>query len=261
MPFELAEITADSEFRELVEVEWAAYEKPLCKLLNLFFPTRGIDPDSRASALQEGVERQSGWHNNDPTSHWVKVVDRETGRLVGAACWHVYTKNPYSAPADDECTWFPAGEEREMANSLMGQFVASRKKYMAKAHVCMIFCLLSRSRYCRLTYRNQVLDICFVHPEYRRKGVGRLLLSWGIEKADELGLESYIDATDQGIPLYEAHGYVKAAGVNFHAEQEKRSPRWHELRGVLLPFTFWPMWRPAGGKFENGTGPPWDQAI
>ena len=86
-------------------------------------------------------------------------------------------------------------------------------------------------------------------------------MSWGIEKADEMGLESYIDATDQGIPLYEAHGYVKAAGVNFHAEQEKRSPRWHELRGELLPFTFWPMWRPAGGKIENDKGPPWDLAI
>ena len=145
MRFELVEVTADAEFKELVEVEWAAYENPLCKLLNLFFPTRGIDPDSRASALQEGVERQSGWHNNDPTSHWVKVVHCETGRLVGAACWHLYTKNPYCVPADDECTWFPAGEEREMANSLIGQFVAPRMQYMAKPHVCMISCLLSRS--------------------------------------------------------------------------------------------------------------------
>ena len=181
---------------------------------------------------------------------------------MGAACWHLYTKNPYSVPSDDdECTWFPAGEEREMANSLMDQFVAPRMKYMANPHVCTNSCLLSRSRSCGLTYPSQVLDICFVHPDYRRKGVGRLLLSWGIEKADEMGLESYIDATDQGVPLYEAHGYVKAANVHFHAEQEKPSTRWDELRRELLPFTFWPMWRPAGSKFGNGTGPPWDQAI
>lgn len=69
MPFELIEVTADEEFKELVEVEWASYEKPFCKLLNLYFPTRGNDPESRALALQEGVERQLGWHRNDPTSH------------------------------------------------------------------------------------------------------------------------------------------------------------------------------------------------
>lgn len=76
-----------------------------------------------------------------------------------------------------------------------------------------------------------------------------------------MGLESYIDATDQGVPLYEAYGYVKAAGVSFHAEQEKPSQRWDELRRELLPVTTWPMWRPAGGKFVYGTRPPWDQAT
>ena len=28
-----------------------------------------------------------------------------------------------------------------------------------------------------------------------------LLMAWGIRKADELGLESYIDATEAGVPL------------------------------------------------------------
>ena len=56
-----------------------------------------------------------------------------------------------------------------------------------------------------------MLDICFVHPEYRRRGVGRLLMAWGINKADEMGLESYIDATEAGMPLYETCGYTKAS--------------------------------------------------
>ena len=72
-----------------------------------------------------------------------------------------------------------------------------------------------------------------------------------------MGLESYIDATDQGIPLYEKCGYFKASGVDFVAEKDDPSPQWKQLQRELLPFTFWPMWRPVGGKLSAGTKKPW----
>lgn len=102
-----------------------------------------------------------------------------------------------------------------------------------------------------------VLDICFVHPDYRRLGVGRLLVAWGIDKADIMGLESYIDATEAGIPLYEKCGYVKASRVDFHASKDNPSPQWEQLQAELLPFAFWPMWRPVEGKFKAGNEEPW----
>ena len=102
-----------------------------------------------------------------------------------------------------------------------------------------------------------VLDICFVHPEYRRRGIGRLLMAWGVNKADEMGLESYIDATEAGIPLYEMCGYVKASRVDFNASKDEPSPQWNKLQEELLPFAFWPMWRPVGGKFGHDTMEPW----
>ena len=102
-----------------------------------------------------------------------------------------------------------------------------------------------------------VLDICFVHPEYRRRGIGKLLMAWGIDKADEMSLECYIDATEAGVPLYEACGFVKASKVDFNASKDEPSPHWKELQAELLPFAFWPMWRPVRGKFKKETVEPW----
>ena len=138
MPFETTQVSAHSDFDELVRVEWESYEQPNCRLIRLFFPLRDNGSDARADALRESTERQLQWHKGDSTSHWIKAVDTETGRIVGAACWHIYEKNPYSTLSDDECTWYPAGEPREMANSLMGQFLTPRTKYMAKPHICMV---------------------------------------------------------------------------------------------------------------------------
>ena len=138
MRFETSEVDANADFDELVRVEWDSYERPYCRLIRLFFPISGHGSDARAAALKESTQRQLDWHNADPTSHWIKVVDNETGRIAGAACWHIYEENPYGAQSDEECTWYPAGEAREMANSLMGQFLTPRVKYMAKPHICMI---------------------------------------------------------------------------------------------------------------------------
>ena len=138
MHFEITEVTADTDFDELVRVEWESYERPYCSLIRLYFPLRDNGSDARAAALKESIQRQIEWHNGDPTSHWIKAVDTETGRIAGAACWHIYEENPYSTQSDDECTWYPAGEPREMANSLMGQFSTPRTRYMAKPHICMV---------------------------------------------------------------------------------------------------------------------------
>lgn len=137
MPVEISEISADADFDELVRVEWAAYEEPYTKLIRLIFPIFGDGPEARAAALKESTERQVRWHRKDPTSHWIKAVDSTTGVIAGAACWHVYKANPYGVPSGEECTWYPEGEGRELANSLMRQFIAPRMKYMAKPHICM----------------------------------------------------------------------------------------------------------------------------
>lgn len=141
MGYKLYEVKEDSELAELSEVERESFENPECRLMELYFPLHGPIGDDvlRQAAIKEATERQIAWRKADPTSTWVKVVDEDTGKLVGAALWHVYDQDPYAAAGGDDehgCTWFEEGEQRDAANALIEQFFTTRMTYMRKPHVC-----------------------------------------------------------------------------------------------------------------------------
>lgn len=52
-----------------------------------------------------------------------------------------------------------------------------------------------------------MLEILVVRPEKQRKGAGTLLVRWGTDKADELGLPAFVCASPAGRPLYAKLGY------------------------------------------------------
>ena len=41
----------------------------------------------------------------------------------------------------------------------------------------------------------QDLNIIYTHPDFRRQGVADLIMDWGKQKADEMGVEMWLDAT------------------------------------------------------------------
>ncbi|KAL7787245.1 acyl-CoA N-acyltransferase [Trichoderma afarasin] len=51
------------------------------------------------------------------------------------------------------------------------------------------------------------LDMIGVDPHYQRQGIGRALLTWGVEQATREGRDCYLMATPQGRPLYESFGF------------------------------------------------------
>ncbi|RYP90471.1 hypothetical protein DL770_003382 [Monosporascus sp. CRB-9-2] len=53
------------------------------------------------------------------------------------------------------------------------------------------------------------LEALGVLPAHQKQGYGGALVKRGIELADELGLECYLDANPAGRPLYAANGYIE----------------------------------------------------
>jgi GNAT superfamily N-acetyltransferase len=51
------------------------------------------------------------------------------------------------------------------------------------------------------------LDTLVTHKDHHRRGAGGLLGRWGLDKADEAGLEAYLEASSMGRPLYERWGF------------------------------------------------------
>lgn len=67
--------------------------------------------------------------------------------------------------------------------------------------------------------RHAVLGMIVTSPDYRRRGAASLLLRWGIEKADERGVEIYLESSVAGRPLYEKFGLRPLKVFEFNMAQ------------------------------------------
>ncbi len=46
------------------------------------------------------------------------------------------------------------------------------------------------------------------HPSHQGRGAGSMLVKWGTDIADSMGVRCYIEGTVLAKPLYEKHGFV-----------------------------------------------------
>lgn len=86
-------------------------------------------------------------------------------------------------------------------------------------------------------------------PLHQRKGIGQAIMDWGLRRADELGLETYIEATAAGRKLYERCGcrVVARVDVDMESKGDARGKEWKALQGEMLPCGYDSMWRPVRG--------------
>ncbi|KIM96780.1 hypothetical protein OIDMADRAFT_131423 [Oidiodendron maius Zn] len=84
-------------------------------------------------------------------------------------------------PSREECTL------KQIADQLPSKFFAGRLNCMSKPHF--------------------LISYCFVLPSYRHRSAASLMMEWGTKKADEMGLESFVESTEDGRRLYGAHGF------------------------------------------------------
>ncbi|MCJ1398984.1 hypothetical protein MMC11_002186 [Xylographa trunciseda] len=224
MGLTLHEVVSSEEFPAVVDCEREAYKTPF-NAFDILYTPQGLDPIATRDAV---IKEQWASHAKSPTSHWLKVVDSDTGNVAGAAQWHIHETDPFARPEDHhlDAVWWPEGERSTM-----------RRPCLEKA-----------------------LAICFVRPGYRRRGIGNMLVEWGTKKADKLHVEAFVEATDDGRPLYARHGFHFMNLIVLDGKIDEPSEQWKALAKELrLPIVVHAMWRPIGGKFVDGeTVIPWE---
>jgi GNAT superfamily N-acetyltransferase len=129
----------------------------------------------------------------------LKCIDTSTGETLAVARWR-YVK-PKDANAKER-TWdeveagfaehTPPYEESDPAllTALFDLFNDHKRKHLG-----------NRPYY--------VLDTLCTLPQHERKGAGSMLVRWGCERADEAGVQAYLEASPVGAPMYARHGFVK----------------------------------------------------
>ena len=139
--------------------------------------------------LRIHMDKQLHRLNHDPSINYLKVID-ETGAIVSVARWHWYP-NGYSY--DRERHWEtypePANEEESprsalgaqrfniaLNNFILGSRDAARPDWIGAQRPCWI------------------LMHMVTRGSQRGKGAARLLVRWGIERAEETGASAFLEA-------------------------------------------------------------------
>ncbi|KAL9082640.1 MAG: hypothetical protein Q9165_008838 [Trypethelium subeluteriae] len=229
MAFRLEEINADEDFPELIQCEWEAYENPEQYFFRLFCPIVGSHPNARQESLEECTARQREWHLSDPTSYWQKVVDTGTGKIVAGALWKICSRNPFEEQEHESAYWYPEGDRREYVNAALELFEAPRSRLAP----------VPQWKDCLLVVKD--LNIIFTLPEYRRKGIGDMIMEWGVAKAAQMHVDMWLDATIYGIPLYKKHGFMIVNENNLCPQRESPSKEWEAIHRELSPMVMWQM--------------------
>jgi GNAT superfamily N-acetyltransferase len=122
---------------------------------------------------------------------YLKCVDQSTGEMIAGARWR------YAKPEKDgarERTW----EEVEAGFKIPEPYEESDPELFRS-----LFDLLNTNKREILGNRPYyTLVTCAVLPQHERRGAGSMLVQWGCERADEAGVEAYLEASVMAAPMY-----------------------------------------------------------
>jgi len=252
MAFKLSEVDVAADFDKLMACQWLAHEDPFQPFYRLFCP---VFESGREASVKESTERLLAWHEHDPHARWLKVEESETGHIVGGAWYKIYAENPFEHPEDEVADWYPDDSSRDFVSQAIGQMDVPRMKKATRPQVCTYTAAGSPNTHSRLSDRRAVLNILFAHPHYRHKGIGSMLLQWGIDTAKELGIEFWLNATPMGKPLYEKHGFEIVEENPLKPTTTNPDETWKAMEKQFEGVVFWTMWLPK----EGGGARPWEQ--
>ena len=160
-------------------------------------------PDGAPSALVEKVTERVEKTLSSPENSAIQIYDTDAQKIASFALWN------YTPPMSDE-DWDREAAERPYA---FGPLLPESRDLCAPF---LVQETLAKRRVMGNGARWWELDSLATAPEYERKGLGSMLVRWGIERMEERGWPSVIVATEKGNPLYVKHGYqvLRSWGVD-----------------------------------------------
>ncbi|KAI4718001.1 hypothetical protein E4T48_05761 [Aureobasidium sp. EXF-10727] len=181
-PFTLSRATTPQDFTSIVACEFRTFHETFIR--DIFMGPDTASNQSRLAAYYHNI-----LHTNT-ADIWIKVTERETGKIVAASNWRVHMGFvPEHEEEDLGWEWLEGDEVKlEKCREVMRDIADKRK-------------MLFTEPYCQL-------HICFTDPDYQRRGIGSMMLQWGCDLADQLFLPSWVEASPTGNFLYRKHGYA-----------------------------------------------------
>ncbi|KAF9731296.1 hypothetical protein PMIN06_010782 [Paraphaeosphaeria minitans] len=148
--------------------------------------------------------------NRDTLRH-TKVVDSETGALLGYARWKLpekYTKHEDGSPVWPEGQVPDVSDEQKDEIEKRASIAQEQWKPSEFTGEDDLDAILKETEEAILAKKDYLkLDYITVHPSNQKKGVGLALVKHGIEQARSLGLDIFLLACSGGFRMYEKAGF------------------------------------------------------
>ncbi|KAK3720441.1 hypothetical protein LTR37_003854 [Vermiconidia calcicola] len=157
-----------------------------------------LNPDQpRREFIEEWTREDWG---KDESQHWLKVSDTETNELIAVALWRfpIEGLEPHIEPPPSgkaEGSESKTEETKKQAPSVPDLFTVSRREWK----------ILETEFIGDKPYA--VLGVLATHPKHQRRGAGSMLVKWGCDKADKLGMITALQASTAGQAVYTKHGF------------------------------------------------------
>jgi GNAT superfamily N-acetyltransferase len=171
--------------------------------------------EQRINSLYKKDEKSESEETPAKEFFGFKAVDDSTGEIVGEARWMIYYE-------DEVLTKSIEDEVEDRINPPMPQMQVQPTAEFARILSTTkrdVLAVPSDSEETTgssapIKLRKRVyLHVLAVHPNHQKKGIGRKLLQWGLDEADRLGLIAYLEASSDGVRLYEQAGFEKVKDV------------------------------------------------
>ncbi|KPM34477.1 hypothetical protein AK830_g12091 [Neonectria ditissima] len=192
MTLSLREAT-QQDVAAIARISAAAFHPTTDAITRQLFPL-GLKPEDAQdgeAAYHWRAARKSNSMHSKRTAMIVAVDDSLDGEVVGFALWE--------SPAGPEDAVEVAHKEPEPPAALDRAAFAEMKSIVS-ADATETF----GERGMKDVWH---LDYIGIEPKHQRRGIGRMLLEWGIKHAEKDDRECYLVATPAGRPLYLAYGF------------------------------------------------------
>lgn len=154
----------------------------------------------------------------DPHSHSLVITARSStpsdtakDQVIAWCKWNA----PSPKPLETDLPEWPEGADVDLANHFFGNLFARRGRIMGeRAH--------------------WYLEIVATRPEWQGKGAAGRLMRWGLEKADEEGVETYLEASPDGKPIYEHFGFKEVGRLIVDLEGKENALNEKEFVEVFM---------------------------
>ena len=155
-----------------------------------------VTPSDRLRVLEEGFDRQMS--GNHPSQHVnsLCIIDTTTNSIISHAIW-IFLPEGYIPSEDADChhPWLPVGTNEKLRRDFDRMTQELRSAHPGRKE------------------KHWLLSLLATHPEHEGRGAGSMLIQWGLDKADEMRVRTYVDASVAGFPVYKKRGFEEEVGV------------------------------------------------